>query len=166
MMHRFLSLALLLSIVANLPAQASPTDEVTLFFTDLTHALNSRDLPAIGNSWSERGEAVTLAGGVYKGRKEIQALFGEAFNGPYKEARYEYFVQYVRPDGDHKATVDGVWKISNGGPPGYPACGIFLSTLSKSAGAWRIDVSYSSVPRPGHTADHGRTLSWKKICNE
>ena len=145
---------------------ASTTDEVVLFFSNFANTLNSRDVNAIGNAWSEQGETVTLAGGIYRGRKEIRNLFSEGFVGPYKDAKYEYFVQYVRPDGENKVTVDGVWRVSNGSQPNYPSCGIFLSTLSKSEGAWKMDMSYSSVPRSGHTAEHGRVLSWKKICNQ
>ena len=51
-----------------------------------------------------KGELITLAGGIYKGRQEIESLFSEAFLAPYKDE--------------------------------------------------------------GHTAEHGRSLSWVRTCKE
>jgi uncharacterized protein (TIGR02246 family) len=164
------SLALVLCLFGfNATAWSSDPQEfeITQFFIRTADALNSQDLPAIANSWSEQGEAFTLAGGIYKGRAEIEQFFSEAFAGPYKKAKFEFLLQNIRLIGPTQAAVDGVWKIRNAAvPANYPVCGIFLYTLSKKDATWRIDIAYSSVPRPGHTSEHGRTLSWVKACQD
>ncbi len=143
----------------------SSGDEIRNFFIQTTANLNRQDLAEIAEGWTEKGELVSLAGGIFSGKNEIKGFFQEAFNGPYKQATFENLIQYIRLNGSDRATVDGVWKIK-GGPANYPACGIFVYNLVKEKGAWKIEFANSSVPRQGHTAEHGRTLSWVKACKE
>ena len=144
-------------------AKANNFEEVNQFFANLTDALNAQDLDRVTASWFDDGELFTLAGGIIKGRDNIRQSFIEAFNGPFKNAKYQYLVQYVRFNGK-TATVDGIWKTQNG-PANYPSCGIFLGNLIKKDGHWKIQLSYSTVPKTGHTSEIGRTLSWTKICS-
>lgn len=140
--------------------------EIDLFFEDLTKSMNAKSATLIANAFSTDGEIISLAGGIYKGQSEIRLFFDEGFKGPHQTAQFENYVQYIRfPDSTH-AVVDGVWKVNNAIIPNYPSCGIFLINHSKQNDQWKADMFYSSVPREGHTAEHGRILSWKKICKE
>lgn len=145
-------------------ASDSSENEIRAFFTNLTYSLNHQDVQSIGNAWSEAGEAITLAGGIYKGPQEISNLFAEAFAGPYKNAKYENHIHNIRLYGQLHAVVDGVWTTDNG-PKNYPDCGLFLYILTKRNGTWKIDMASASVPNQGHTAEHGRNMSWIQICN-
>lgn len=142
------------------------SQEISQFFDDLVLALNSKQSEVIANSFSVQGELISLAGGIYKGSKEIQSFFDEGFAGPYKNAKFENYIQFVRFIDSSHAVVDGVWKVIGANIPNYPSCGIFLFNLSKQNGQWKADMFYSSVPREGHTSEHGRTVSWTKICKE
>lgn len=155
-----------LTSFANAQETLTPKDEIQNFLTGLANSMNARDVDQVLSAWNEDGEMITLAGGIYKGKQDLKTLFAESFSNPYKNAKYELLVQFVRFKGSDAAVVDGIWKTKNAGPADYPSCGIFLYNLSKKAGKWKIDLSYSSVPRQGHTAEHGRNLSWVKVCKE
>jgi uncharacterized protein (TIGR02246 family) len=142
---------------------ASTEDEIRNFFAQTTAALNLHDLDAIAGAWTEKGELVSLAGGIYAGRGDIRSFFQDAFANSYAHAAFENLLQYVRVSGETRATVDGVWKIK-GGPANYPGCGIFVYNLVKENAGWKIEFANSSVPRPGHSAEHGRMLSWIRAC--
>jgi uncharacterized protein (TIGR02246 family) len=157
-------IAIGLVLVASV-SHASSSDDIRNFFSQTTADLNRQDLDAIAEAWSDKGELLSLAGGMFVGKNEIKNFYREAFMGPYKMASFENLIQYIRFDGAHRATVDGVWKIKNG-PANYPACGIYVYNLVREKGAWKIAFANASVPREGHTAEHGRTLSWVKACRE
>ena len=139
--------------------------EINQFFLDLTQSLNQKNPDLIAALFKVDGELITLAGGIYKGRNEIKSLFGESFAGPFKDVSYEHFVQFIRFTDTHHVIVDGVWKIANP-DSSKNSCGLFVFNLSKVNGSWKIDLSYSSEPRQGHTAEHGRTVSWTEICKK
>jgi len=139
--------------------------EINQFFLDLTQSLDQKNPDMVAALFKADGELITLAGGIYKGQNEIKSLFAESFAGPFKDSTYEHFVQFIRFTDSHHAIVDGVWKITN---PDLSknSCGIFVYNLSKLNGSWKINLSYSSEPRQGHTAEHGRIVSWTEICKK
>jgi uncharacterized protein (TIGR02246 family) len=145
-------------------ADQASTQQINQLFVNLNGAFALRSADQVASLWLEQGELITLAGGVLKGRESIKESFAEAFGGPYKAASFQYLVQYVRFVGNI-AVVDGIWKVTNG-PQNYPSCGIFLDNLVSEGGTWKIEMSYSSVPKTGHTAEVGRTLSWTKLCKQ
>jgi uncharacterized protein (TIGR02246 family) len=158
---------LFLLFILSVESRAADPDrkDIDLFFDDITKAMNAKSADSVADAFSSQGEVISLAGGIFKGSVEIRSFFEEGFKGPYKTAQFENYIQYVRfQDPDH-AVVDGVWKVIGASIPNYPSCGIFLVNLSKQSGRWKSDMFYSAVPEQGHTSEHGRTLSWTKICN-
>lgn len=145
---------------------SAATQEIEIFFNELTSSLNSGKAALVADSFREQAELISLAGGIFKGQREIAAFFDEGFQGPYKTGQFENYIQYIRFPGVDSAVVDGIWKIKGAQLTKSPSCGIFLVHLSKRNAQWKIDLFYSSVPREGHTSEHGRTLSWTKICKE
>ncbi len=166
-MKSFVKTLLLIFLFSTNSIASTPgAKEIYLFFENLTTSMNAKDADFVTNAFSTQGEVISLAGGNFKGQKEIQTFFDEGFKGLYKNAQFENYVQYIRFQDSTHAVVDGVWKIKGTKVPNYPSCGIFLINLSKQQNQWKADIFYSSVPRVGHTAEHGRILSWTKICKE
>lgn len=145
---------------------ASLDQEIQTSLNSVAEAMNNRNLEAVLSTWTKDGEMITLAGGIYNGKDELQKLFSETFANPYKQAKYQLLVNSVRADGASRVIVDGIWKTENAGSANYPTCGIFLYHFKKQSGAWKVELASSSVPRQGHTAEHGRKLSWVKACKE
>ncbi|MDC1175419.1 hypothetical protein OAT67_08475 [Bacteriovoracaceae bacterium] len=140
--------------------------EIRGFFIDYVQSINNREYSVISEAWNIDGELITLAGGIYKGRDEIKHLYKKGLESSYKGATFHYVINYIRGQTEDFAIVDGIWKVTGGGPINYPSCGIFLYNLSRRNGTWGIDMAYSSVPRRGHTREHGRIISWTKVCDQ
>lgn len=162
----FANLLVVFVLPLNSLAISPDTKDINLFFDGLTQAMNIKNASLVADSFSSSGELISLAGGIFKGQAEIQAFFDEGFKGPYKKAQFENHLQYIRFQDSEHAVVDGVWKVIGTSIPNYPSCGIFLFNLSKQNGQWKADMFYSTVPREGRKAEHGRILSWTKICKE
>jgi uncharacterized protein (TIGR02246 family) len=139
--------------------------EIEQFFVTLTKSLNQKNPQAVADLFKEDGELISLAGGIYKGRKEISDLFEESFAGPFQKATYLHFVQYIRFTDANHVVVDGVWKVTDSEST-KNSCGLFIYNLAKQNGVWEIALSYSSQPRQGHTSEQGRTISWVELCKE
>ena len=161
------NLAILIGIfvLQSCESRGSVEEEITELMQNYVSAINARDYARIGGFWHERGELISLAGGIFRGPREIQGMYEKGLPRAYVGATFHYFVHYVREITSDVAVVDGVWKVTGGGPAGYPACGIFLYTLSYREGRWGIEVAEASVPRRGHTREHGRRSSWTEICD-
>jgi uncharacterized protein (TIGR02246 family) len=166
-MKNFFSIFLLIAFHANQAlASHHNSREIDQFIEELTQAMNTKDAPLVADSFARKGEVISLAGGIFKGQNQIQQFFAEGFKGPYQNAQFKNYVQYIRFEDATHAVVDGVWKITGANMANHPNCGIFLVTLSKQSAKWKANMFYSSIPRDGHTAEHGRILSWKKVCSQ
>jgi len=160
-------LALFLILAFPLYSKATTAEkEITGVISSLAKSMNEKNIESVMDAWMDDGEKFTLAGGIYRGKTQLRELYYETFSNPFQNARYDFVIQYIRLNDQDNAVVDGVWKTYEAGPPSYPACGIFLFHLIRSKLGWKLKLSMATVPRLGHTANHGRSLSWIKTCSE
>jgi len=155
-------LILTLSLGAISFAVAQPTSHeaaIQKLWRDYETAYNSGDAAALALLWDKEGDLFSLSGGIFTGRKEIQAFFSQALSKNYKDSQFHLTIDKVRILGDNAAVVDGTWRITGDTlPQGYPSSGIYTQVLVRTKGDWRIVVARPSVPLRGHTRRHGRKI--------
>ncbi len=117
--------------------QKSATDDSAIRQAVKTYveAFNKGDAGAVSSLWSDDAEYVNSSGDVFKGRKEIEALFNKFFEEN-KELKIDVVVSSIRFPSPEEAVETGTANVKREGAP--PQESYYVAEYKKNAGEWKL----------------------------